>query len=94
MSSPRKLIFIEVARVLGILAVVFIHTFEQTVPDAQTTVFYQFISPLIRFVVPLFFIISGFVLGIHHRDPGYRVDVKSFWRRRLITLVIPFSRGT
>ena len=90
MSSPRKLIFIEVARVLGILAVVFIHTFEQTVPDAQTTVFYQFISPLIRFVVPLFFIISGFVLGIHHRDPGYRVDRRSFWRRRLTTLVVPF----
>jgi len=90
MSSPRKLTFIEVARVLGILAVVLIHTFEQTVPQAQTTVFYQLISPLIRFVVPLFFIISGFVLGIHHRDPGYRVDARSFWRRRFTTLVIPF----
>jgi len=90
MASPRKLTFIEVARVLGILAVVLIHTFEQTVPDAQTTVFYQLISPLIRFVVPLFFIISGFVLGIHHRDPDYRVDPRSFWRRRLTTLVIPF----
>jgi surface polysaccharide O-acyltransferase-like enzyme len=90
MSSPRKLTFIEVARVLGILAVVLIHTFEQTVPQAQTTAIYQFISPLIRFVVPLFFIISGFVLGIHHRDPVYRVEFRSFWRRRLTTLVIPF----
>ena len=90
MSSPNKLTFIEVARVVGILAVVLVHTFEQTVEQAANTPVYQFLSPLIRFVVPMFFIISGYVMGIHHRNPGYRVDIGSFWQRRFYTLVVPF----
>jgi surface polysaccharide O-acyltransferase-like enzyme len=53
-------------------------------------VLYQLVGPITRIVVPLFFVISGFVLGLHHRDPGYHVDARSFWRRRFSTLVIPF----
>jgi|GEM_PF-1046826 len=89
-SSRAKLSFIEIARVIGILVVVLLHTAGLVVTQLQGTWLYTIISPMARFVVPLFFIISGLVLGLHHRDPGYRLDAKSFWQRRLHTLVVPF----
>ena len=88
--SRARLTFIEVARVLGILVVVLMHTAGMAIAHLDSTSSYHVLSPLGRFVVPLFFIISGLVLGLRHRDAGYRVDVKSFWQRRLHTLVVPF----
>jgi fucose 4-O-acetylase-like acetyltransferase len=90
MSSQVKLIYIDVARVIGILVVVLGHTAGMAITHLESTSSYLVISPLVRFVVPLFFIISGLVLGLHHRDPEYRVDVKRFWQRRFHTLVLPF----
>jgi surface polysaccharide O-acyltransferase-like enzyme len=88
--SGAKLYSIEIARVVGILVVVLLHTVGLAVAEVHGTWLYTIISPLARFVVPLFFMISGLVLGLHHRDPGYRLDAKRFWRRRLYGLVVPF----
>lgn len=90
MSSPSKLTFIEIARVLGILVVVIMHTVDLTVNPEVAATLHLVISPMVRFVVPLFFTISGFVLVLHHRDPDYRVDARRFWQRRLHTLALPF----
>ena len=90
MSTHNKLTFIEIARVFGILVVVLGHTIGLTVTGAEDSKLYLIISPLIRFVVPLFFMISGLVLGLHHRNSDYRLDVNRFWRRRLHILVLPF----
>jgi peptidoglycan/LPS O-acetylase OafA/YrhL len=88
--SRARLYYIEIARVMGILVVALLHTAGQTVPDMHDTWLYTIISPLARFVVPLFFVISGLVLGLHHRDRDYELDATRFWRRRLRTLVVPF----
>jgi fucose 4-O-acetylase-like acetyltransferase len=48
------------------------------------------ISTATRFVVPVFFMISAFLLAIRHRDPNYSVDAKKYWQSRLQTLVLPF----
>jgi fucose 4-O-acetylase-like acetyltransferase len=88
--SQRKLTFIEVARVFGILVVVLGHTAGMAITHLESTSLYPVISPLVRFVVPAFFVISGLVLGLQHRDPEYRVDAKSFWQRRVHTLILPF----
>jgi hypothetical protein len=90
MSSHARLTFIEIARVLGILVVVLGHTAGLAITGLESSSLFLVISPLIRFVVPVFFMISGLVLGLHHRDPDYRVDVRSFWQRRFHTLVLPF----
>ncbi len=89
-SSRVRLSYIEIARVIGIVVVVLLHTAGLTAPDVHSTWLYTLISPLARFVVPLFFIISGLVLGLHHRDPDYRLDARRFWQRRFHTLVVPF----
>jgi surface polysaccharide O-acyltransferase-like enzyme len=48
------------------------------------------LSTGIRFAVPAFFMISGFLMGAHHRDPAYRLDVRRLWSRRALTLTVPF----
>jgi len=87
--SPR-FAFIEIARVACIFIVVLMHTNELAVVGASSTPLTLAISPAVRFVVPVFLMISGLLLGLRHRDPGYRVDARDFWGRRAQTLILPF----
>ena len=66
MANPAKLIFIEILRVFAILVIVLGHTPGLTITGLEETSLYLVISPLVRVVVPAFFVISGPVLGVHH----------------------------
>lgn len=90
-AVTRDLRWVEVYRTLGIAGVVLAHTAElsYTAKTAQSWVSILF-SALLRFVVPGFFVVSGFLLRRGYKSLGGRFERKAFWKRALGVLVIPF----
>ncbi len=82
---------IDSLRGLAILAVILIHTTTRTLEasDFNLVGFPQtlFLNQIARFAVPLFFIISGFVLEISFKNESYW----SFIKRRLSKIFIPYA---
>ncbi|MDD1758037.1 MAG: acyltransferase, partial [Methanotrichaceae archaeon] len=89
-GAKNKLAFIEIARVLCIFLVVLLHSVDMVTGKYGYTSVTILISTVTRFVVPVFFTISAFLLAIRHRNPNYSIDTNKFWRSRLQTLVLPF----
>ena len=89
-ARRQKLAYLEVARVVCIFAVVVAHATDLAASRSRPTSLTVFLSTAIRFIVPAFFMISGFLIGAHHRDPAYRLDARAFWRTRALSLVLPF----
>lgn len=82
---------IDILRIVSILAVVLIHTTTRTLEithfnllTTQTTLFLNQIS---RFAVPLFFMISGFVLELNY---PFHSNSIAFLRRRISRIFIPY----
>ena len=78
-------------RILSILAVVFIHTTTRTLEASayalQKIPFTLFLNQISRFAVPLFFMISGFVLELnYHLDESY----PTYLKKRLNRIFIPY----
>jgi len=77
-------------RGFAILAIVTIHTMAFyttiTVPSLIVPIG-NYLTHLADFGVPVFFFVSGFVLTLRYFD---RLDVRSFYRRRLTTIVVPY----
>ena len=90
MGSENKPAFIEIARILIIFLVVLLHSTNLATSKYGNTATTNFISTATLFAVPLFFMVSAFLLAIQDRDPNYSVDIKKFWQSRLHTLVLPF----
>ena len=90
-ARRQKLAYLEVARVVCIFAVVVAHATDLAASRAGPTGLTVFLSTAIRFVVPAFFMISGYLIGAKHRDPAYRLDARRFWSSRALTLVLPFA---
>ncbi|MCL5125339.1 MAG: acyltransferase [Deltaproteobacteria bacterium] len=82
---------VDVIRVVSILAVVLIHTSSRTLETAHFNVnvvpWTLFLNQVARFAVPLFFLISGFVLELNHRD---KLDLAAFFKKRFGRLFIPY----
>lgn len=82
---------IDFIRLVSIIAVVVIHTstyfLDVTRPFTFTFYFLHAINQLVRFAVPLFFAISGFLLAKHYQNiPG----VITFYKRRLSKILVPY----
>jgi surface polysaccharide O-acyltransferase-like enzyme len=82
---------VDVLRILSILAVVGIHTTTRTLEVSlfalQKIPFTLFLNQIFRFAVPLFFIISGFVLELSfHTNENYLIYLK----KRLSRIFIPY----
>ncbi|MEI6725898.1 MAG: acyltransferase, partial [Actinomycetes bacterium] len=71
-ARRQKLAYLEVARVVCIFAVVVAHATDLAASRSGPTGLTVFLSTAIRFVVPAFFMISGYLIGAKHRDPAYR----------------------
>lgn len=88
-SSYRPVV--DVLRVVSILAVVLIHTSSRTLETAHFDVnlvpWTLFLNQIARFAVPLFFLISGFVLELNHRE---KLDLVTFFKKRFGRLFIPY----
>jgi surface polysaccharide O-acyltransferase-like enzyme len=78
-------------RTVSILAVVLIHsttkTLELTHYDLNNTLFTLFLNQMARFAVPLFFLISGFVLEL---SAGKDFNYWSYTKKRFSKIVIPY----
>jgi probable poly-beta-1,6-N-acetyl-D-glucosamine export protein len=84
---------VDILRVIAILAVVLIHTTTRTLEvsifDLQRMSWSLMLNQFSRFAVPLFFIISGFVLELNYSfHSGYFSYLKKRVRRLLIPYVI------
>ena len=81
---------IDALRVLSILAVIFIHSTTKTLANIDHNViegaFSLFLNQSSRFAVPLFFLISGFVLELNNRKLPYL----TFFRKRATRILLPF----
>ncbi len=82
---------IDYLRVLAILAVIFIHTTTKTLEvgnyDIQHLGWSLFLNQIFRFAVPLFFLISGFVLELNYRS---NLDYKTYFKKRISKILIPY----
>ncbi len=82
---------IDVLRIVAILAVIGIHTSTRILEvvkfDISGYIFVFIFNQAIRFAVPLFFLISGFVLELNYRHANHYI---SFLKRRVSRIVIPY----
>lgn len=81
----------DALRILAILAVILIHTTTRTLEATgyalQETRFTLFLNQASRFAVPLFFMISGFVLELnYHTKEKYLI----FLKKRLGRIIVPY----
>lgn len=82
---------VDTLRILSILAVIFIHTTTKTLEASAFVLekipFTLFLNQILRFAVPLFFMISGFVLELNfHLNENYLTYLK----KRLNRIFIPY----
>lgn len=82
---------IDALRVVSILAVVLIHTttrvLERTGYNLESFPLTLFLNQFARFAVPLFFMISGFVLELHyHLNESYL----HYLKKRINRIIIPY----
>src|SRR5260221_9276172 len=82
---------IDLLKIISILAVVFIHTTTRTIQvtnyDLVKISWSVFLNQILRFAVPMFFMISGFVLELNFRvNESYLGYIK----RRLTRILIPY----
>jgi probable poly-beta-1,6-N-acetyl-D-glucosamine export protein len=89
--SNDRVIHIDKLRVIAIAGVVLIHTttriLEKTSYDLNTYYLTLFLNQIVRFAVPLFFIISGFVLELTYKESF------NFWvyiKKRFSKILIPY----
>ena len=82
---------IDSLRALAILGVLLIHTTTRTLEASGFNIsgfsWTLFLNQIARFAVPLFFIISGFVLELSYRPESYW----SFIKRRFSKIFIPYA---
>ncbi len=82
---------VDVLRIISILAVIIIHTTTRTLEasafDLQKIPWTLFLNQIFRFAVPLFFMISGFVLELnYHLHESYFTYLK----KRINRIFIPY----
>jgi len=87
MHSPA----IDVMRLLAILAVVLVHTTTKTLNatgyDLNAYWWPLLLNQISRFAVPMFFLISGFVLELNY---GHHPDYLSYLKKRLSKILVPY----
>ncbi|MBI5123051.1 acyltransferase [Candidatus Roizmanbacteria bacterium] len=82
---------IDILRIISILAVVYIHTTTRTLEatsfDLQKYPWTLLLNQTARFGVPLFFMISGFVLELNY---PFHISYFAYLKKRLSKILIPY----
>ena len=87
----RDLKWIEAFRTFGMLGVVFFHTSELALPESGGEGWWTIaISTSARFIVPAFFIVSGFLLRRSYTSTNRQLEFKPFWKGKAFSLIVPF----
>lgn len=92
MISPSKNWFNEInyLRAIAIIGVLIIHTTDSTAAVKNLTGLtfsLMYIEELIRFAVPMFIFVSGFVLYNKYKS---ELPVKDFYKKRFMSILIPY----
>ncbi len=89
--SSNRVKAIDVLRAIAIAAVLLIHTttkvLEATHYDLATYSFTLFLNQITRFAVPLFILISGFVLELNY---NYHTSYWAYLKKRVSKIFIPY----
>lgn len=89
-KKPTYLFSLDALRVIAILSVISIHisikVLQELNHDAASAIIPFLMNQNSRFAVPLFFLISGFVLSLNYKDLSYL----NFFKRRASRVIIPF----
>lgn len=82
---------IDALRTISILAVLLIHTTTRTIEtthnDLNNFPWTLFLNQIARFAVPLFILISGFVLELNY---DYHANYRSYIKKRVSRIFIPY----
>ena len=82
---------IDSLRTISILAVIAIHTTTKTLEAAAYNLslfpFSIFLNQITRFAVPLFFVISGFVLEFNHME---KINTFEYFKKRFGRIAVPY----
>lgn len=92
MSKPSKNWFGEInyLRAIAIIGVLIIHTTDDTASVKQLTELtfsLMYIEELVRFSVPMFVFVSGFVLYNKYKS---ELPMKEFYKKRFMVILIPY----
>ncbi len=92
MTRPSKNWFEEInyLRAIAIIGVLIIHTTDDTAEVKNLTGLtfsLMYIEELVRFAVPMFVFVSGFVLYNKYRS---ELSVKDFYKKRFMSVLIPY----
>ena len=89
-KKTTYLFSIDALRVIAIIAVILIHTTTKSLQaiDHNVTLapFTLFLNQFARFAVPLFFLISGFVLELNYK----KLSIITFFKKRALRVIVPF----
>lgn len=90
-SQSERVLAIDKLRVISILGVILIHTttriLERTSYNLNLYSSTLFLNQMARFAVPLFFIISGFVLEITYKEG---INFKTYIQKRFFKVFVPY----
>ncbi|MGD9778674.1 acyltransferase [Methanomethylovorans sp.] len=92
MTKPSENWFEEInyLRAIAIIGVLIIHTIDDTAAVKNLTGLMfslMYIEELVRFAVPMFIFVSGFVLYNKYRS---ELPVKDFYKKRFMSILIPY----
>lgn len=76
----KRLVFVDIAKFLGIIVIILAHTFEPNIRIICTT-----------FMVPLFFFLSGYTYNFNNKIEDFNY-VKKFFITKFKNLYIPFIK--
>jgi probable poly-beta-1,6-N-acetyl-D-glucosamine export protein len=90
-NKTKHKIAVDVMRITSILAVILIHTTTKIIAVSGNALrnveFTLFLNQMSRFAVPLFFIISGFVLEVNYQTNEKLLE---YFKKRINRIFIPF----
>ncbi len=82
---------IDILRSLAILGVVLIHTTTTTIQASQNNLidfsFSLFLNQTFRFAVPMFFIISGYLLELNY---DFHKNIFTYLKKRIVKIIVPY----
>ncbi|MFD2673589.1 acyltransferase [Marinicrinis sediminis] len=93
MNKPR-LDAITYVRAFAILGVLLIHSTSQTLvsvtPGTLTHTVFLYVNKMSNFAVPVFVLLSAMVLFYRYDQPFSLTQIRSFYRKRLAYIVVPY----
>ena len=90
MSKKQELTFIKVARAVAIFFVVMLHPIDRLADEANLDT--VAISTFICFAVPLFFLVSGYLIGWKYQDRKEPFDASRFLRSKALYYQLILSK--